>query len=124
SIPSSRGDGERGISFRKRNTFHEKTDISAVSRPGGGVYMRRPSQVLTVAFLVSMLVVALAAGAALAQDTYVDVVINGQLLAGGGLIYGDRAYVDLRDVARVLGGRFVYDAQLNVAFIQTGRYEA
>lgn len=58
-----------------------------------------------------------------AQGVFVDVVINGQRLYQAGLVYGDRTFVRLEDVASVLGGRFVYDPDLKVAFVSTGRYK-
>mgnify|MGYP001228062617 CR=1 FL=1 len=65
---------------------------------------------------------AAAAGVSSAEDVYVDVTINGVHLEKGALVLGDRSYVALEDVARVLGGRFLYDADLNTAFVLTGRY--
>lgn len=70
-----------------------------------------------------MLAAALSWGAAFAEDVYVDVAINGRLLESGALVIGDRTYVRVSDVADVLGGRLIYDRDLNVAFVLTGAYQ-
>ena len=72
--------------------------------------------------LVAAALVLAVTGATLASEVFVDVVINGTLLEGGALVYGDRTYVALEDVAAVLGGRFVYDLDIKTAFVLTGRY--
>jgi len=72
--------------------------------------------------VVAMLAALLLTGVARADDVFVDVAINGHLREGGALVYGDRSYVRLSDVAEILGGRYVYDRDLNVAFVLTGVY--
>lgn len=79
---------------------------------------RLPSTVV-----LSLVVVALLAAGVSAQ-VFVDVVINGHRLYQAGLVYQDRTYVRLDDVAAVLGGEMVYDPEIKVAFIHTGRYRA
>jgi len=69
-----------------------------------------------------LVAVALFSMGAAAQGVFVDVVINGHRLYQAGLVYGDRTFVRLEDVASVLGGRFVYDPELKVAFVNTGSY--
>lgn len=68
------------------------------------------------------LAAALSWGAAHAEDVFVDVAINGYTIEKGGLVVGDRTYVRLSDVADVLDGRYIYDSDLNVAFVLTGGY--
>ncbi|HLS90360.1 MAG TPA: hypothetical protein VK101_03850 [Limnochordia bacterium] len=75
---------------------------------------------LVGALLASLLV----AAGALAEEVYVDVVINGRRLYQAGLVYGDRTYVRLADVAQVLDGELIYDPDLKVAFVNTGRYRS
>lgn len=76
----------------------------------------RTAVVCTVVWILAL------SGAAMAEDVRVDVVINGHQIEKGAIIYGDRSYVALEDVASVLGGRFVYDSHINVAFVLTGGY--
>lgn len=83
--------------------------------------MRRKRLPSTI--VLSLLMVALAAGGVFAQ-VYVDVVINGHRLYQAGLVYQDRTYVRLDEVAAVLGGEMVYDPEIKVAFVNTGRYAA
>lgn len=71
--------------------------------------------------LLAALTLAVAAYAA-QPDVYIDVVINGVRIDGGGLVVGDRTYVKLDDVASVLGGRVVRDEELNLVFVNTGNY--
>src|SRR5690606_34841064 len=75
---------------------------------------------LVGALLASLLV----AEGALAEEVYVDVVINGRRLYQAGLVYGDRTYVRIADVAQVLDGELIYDPDLKVAFVNTGRYRS
>lgn len=82
---------------------------------------------LAVAWVVWGLVAVALVGVAAAQEAqgvFVDVRINGHVLPRAGLLYGDRTYVRIADVASVLEGRFVYDPDLRVAFVNTGRYAA
>lgn len=81
----------------------------------------RPRVGLPIVVLGLVAVLLFSVGAA-AEGVFVDVVINGHRLYQAGLIYGDRTFVRLEDVASVLGGRFVYDPELKVAFVNTGRY--
>lgn len=78
----------------------------------------------TAAFIWVVLLVLALGSAALADDVRVDVVINGERLADAAIVHGDRTFVDLEDVARVLDGRYVYDESINVAFVLTGRYKS
>ena len=80
----------------------------------------RPNH-LPCIIVLSLFVVALLAGDVAAQ-VYVDVVINGHRLYQGGLVHQDRTYVRLDDVATVLGGEMIYDPEIKVAFVNTGRY--
>lgn len=80
----------------------------------------RPNH-LPCIIVLSLFVVALLAGDVAAQ-VYVDVVINGHRLYHGGLVHQDRTYVRLDDVATVLGGEMIYDPEIKVAFVNTGRY--
>lgn len=57
------------------------------------------------------------------DDVSIDVVINGVRLEGRGLVEGDRTYVSLEEVAAVLGGSVVPDPELNLVFVNTGRYQ-
>lgn len=57
------------------------------------------------------------------NDVFVDVVINGVRLEGRGLVEGDRTYVNVEEVAAVLGGSAVHDPDLNLIFVNTGSYE-
>lgn len=59
-----------------------------------------------------------------ADDVRVDVIINGERLEAGALVYDDRSFVRLEDVAEVLGGRYLYDDYLMVGFVLTGNYES
>jgi len=77
---------------------------------------------VAAALLGMALAAVLSWSAARAADVYVDVGINGHFIEGGGLIVGDRTYVRLSDVADALGGRYIYDSDLNVAFVLTGNY--
>lgn len=61
-------------------------------------------------------------GAAAADAVYVDVVINGEYLERAALVHGDRTFVNLRHVARVLNGRYIYDHDLRIGFVLTGNY--
>ena len=76
--------------------------------------------------LAAMIVVSLLVGALVATgvsaEVYVDVVINGHRLYQAGLVRQDRTYVRLEEVASVLGGDMLYDPELRVAFVNTGRY--
>ncbi len=76
-----------------------------------------------VALLAATLAAALSWGAVHADGVYVDVAINGQLIEEGALVVGDRTYVRVSDVADVLGGRYIYDSDLKVAFVLTGVYQ-
>lgn len=73
--------------------------------------------------IVTAVAAVLSLGAAHAEDVYVDVAINGRHVESGALVHGDRTYVKLSDVAGVLDGRYIYDSDLKVAFVLTGRYQ-
>ncbi len=85
--------------------------------------LKRMSRAVT-ALAGCLLLVLTLGSAALANDVRVDVVINGERLEDGAIVYGDRTYVHLEDVARLLDGRFVHDPDANVAFVLTGRYKS
>lgn len=96
-----------------REFREEEADLAFIDR-------RRAVGTVLVGLLAAL---SLAVAVEAAQpDVFVDVVINGVRVEGGGLVVGDRAYVKLEDVAAVLGGNVVRDTELNLIFVNTGRY--
>lgn len=78
-----------------------------------------------IALLVTAVMITALVASALtvaAADAMVDIRLNGKLFPGAGLVLGDRTYVNLADVAESIGGRYTYDSDLNVAFVQSGAY--
>lgn len=91
------------------------------------VFSHKPGNKTGFAIGVLVLVLALiqVAGVGLAQaplvvDAEIDVLLNGRLFPAGGVVEGDRTFVRLADVAESIGARYVYDAAIGVAFVQTG----
>lgn len=86
--------------------------------------IRLTTKGIVLSLLGAVLASLLTAVGAWAEEVYVDVVINGRRLYQAGLVHGDRTYVRLADVAGILDGRMIYDPDLKVAFLNTGRYRS
>lgn len=75
-----------------------------------------------LALALALVPVVTQAQSAVHADALIDVMINGVRLENRGVVYGDRTYVSLADVADIIGARYTYDPISNVAFLQTGNF--
>lgn len=81
-------------------------------------------ELIGTAVLLSMLLVLVANGSLVeaASEVAVDIEVNGRFIPAGGVIERGRTFADLSAVAQALDGQLLYDPDLKVAFVQTGRY--
>ena len=113
----------RNFHSQKGRDVGPYTGYSRVSGGGANLAFIDRRRAVRSALVGILAALSLAVAVQAAQpDVFVDVVINGVRIEDGGLVVGDRTYVKLDDVAAVLGGKVVRDTQLNLIFLNTGRY--